>query len=569
MKKLQTGLFFSLLLILIMGCQSQALLTVAPTDSAANLTNPTSTSQPTATVEPTPASSPTPNPTTPPTATASEPEPNPTATTAELEPTPTEMASADAPPPTLFEIPWDDRTVFQAGLIEKEQAILDELPGASVYHIDMAIDEDMRRISGTEEVLYTNQEDEPLNEVYFRLFPNLASGATSITGLTVNEQAVDPTYESGDSALRVPLTPALQSGERIVIRMNFEVEVPAGEGGNYGTFAFLNEVLALAHFYPMIAVYDHQGWNIEVAPPIGDVVYADASFYIVRVTAPAEQVVVASGIELERAQTDDRQTLTLAAGPMRDFYLAASHTYELISATIGEITVNSYAPADLAEGSEVALQQAVDALKSFNERFGPYPYTEFDMVSTTTFALGIEYPGIVAILVDLYAPDGRVAGTSTSILLEAVVAHEVAHQWFYGLVGNDQIDEPWLDEAMAQFATLLYYSDVYGPDGSTGFRRSLEGRWQRVDRADIPIGLPVGDYSSQEYGAIVYGRGPLFIEALSEVMGPADFAAFVKIYYQTFRWQIATAEDFQGLAEQQCDCDLTALFEEWVYQKDE
>jgi aminopeptidase N len=375
----------------------------------------------------------------------------------------------------------------------------------------------------------------------------------------VNGVAVEPTYEARNSVMRVPLATPLPPGEAVVIKLDFAVTVPAAEGGNYGAFAFLKEVLALAHVYPMIAVYDDEGWNIEVAPPIGDVVYADSSFYLVRVTAPADQVVVASGIELERAEQEGRQVLTFAAGPVRDFYLAASDTYQVVSQTVGETTVNSYAPTGLEAGAELVLEQAVASLDSFSRRFGVYPYTEFDLVSTTTFALGVEYPGIVAILVDLYGPD------ASAPLRESVVAHEVAHQWFYGLVGNDQVDEPWLDEALAQYLTVLYYADVYGPDRATGFRQSLEGRWARVNEADIPIGLPVADYTSQEYGAIVYGRGPLFIEALAEEMGPEPFAAFLRDYYQIYHWHIATGSDFKALAEQHCNCDLTALFEEWVY----
>ena len=165
----------------------------------------------------------------------------------------------------------------------------------------------------------------------------------------------------------------------------------------------------------------------------------------------------------------------------------------------------------------------------------------------------------------LTSRNDQVAGTSANNLLESVVAHEVAHQWFYNGVGNDQVDDPWLDEALAQFLTLLYYADVYGPDGSQGFHNSLQRRWNRVNRADIPIGLPVRDYTPEEYGAIVYGRGPLFIEALSQAMGGEAFDAFLRDYYQTYQWDIATGEGFKALAEEHCACDLTTLFEEWVY----
>jgi virginiamycin B lyase len=473
--------------------------------------------------------------------------------------------NATLPASTLFEVAWADRSPFRAGLIEAEQDALAQFPGASVYHLDVVIEPDLIQLAGREEVLYTNQEDEPLSEIYFRLFPNLASGATEIEAVSINDQPVESGFELNDSALRVPLSPALAPGEQIVIRLDFTVRAPNGEGGNYGTFASVDGVLALAHFYPMIPVYDDEGWNVEIAPGIGDVVYADTGFYLVRVTAPAGQTLVASGVEIERDSLDERQVVTFAAGPMRDFYLAVSDRYAVTSRAVGQTTINSYAPPDLSDGNDLTLEYAAKALETFDERFGRYPYTEFDLVSTTTFALGVEYPGMAAILVDLYDAQGRVAGAPASVLLEGVVAHEVAHQWFYGLVGNDQVDEPWLDEAMAQFATIVYYSDVYGPAQAAGFRQSLERRWDRVGGADIPIGMPVRDYSSQEYSAIVYGRGPLFVEALSEALGPAAFEAFVQDYYQAFRWGIASGDDFKQLAERHCDCDLTMLFEEWVY----
>ena len=57
--------------------------------------------------------------------------------------------------------------------------------------------------------------------------------------------------------------------------------------------------------------------------------------------------------------------------------------------------------------------------------------------------------------------------------MEGTVAHEVGHQWFYNLVGDDQLDDPWLDESFAQFATLQYFTDEYGASGADGFRNSL------------------------------------------------------------------------------------------------
>ena len=114
--------------------------------------------------------------------------------------------------------------------------------------------------------------------------------------------------------------------------------------------------------------------------------------------------------------------------------------------------------------------------------------------------------------------------------MEATVAHEVGHQWFYGLIGDDQLDDPWLDESLTQFATLQYYQDEYGSEGASGFEASLNGRWRSINYEKIPIGLPVAAYSGQEYSAIVYGRGPLFFVALKERMGAETFDAFIREY---------------------------------------
>lgn len=484
----------------------------------------------------------------------------PTSTTTVRPVAPSETAVRTAA--TLLGFAWDDRTPFYSGLIASEQAALTQLNGASVYQMDLQIADDLLALEGQQAVRYTNQETEPLEEVYFRLFPNLYGGA-EIDALSVDGQEVTPTYELADSAMRVPLSPVLQPGSRVVIEMTFSVEVPPEGRGNYGTLGLLDHTLTLAHVYPMIAVYDDEGWNIEIPPEMGDVIYADSSFYLVRVTAAAGLTIVASGIEIERQVTGGRQQVTYAGGPMRDFYMAASSEYTVLSERVDKTSVNSYAPAELREGAQAALRHTVDAMRVFGERFGAYPFTELDVVSTPTGPLGVEYPGIIAMTQRLYPPDAEYSPA----YLEGTMAHEVGHQWFYSVIGNDQLDEPWLDEALAQYATLLYWQDLYGSNGAEGYREYLYERWGQAGGADIPIGMPVRAYKGKEYGAIVYGRGPLFVEALAKRIGEKTFAAFLRDYYETFKWGIATTESLKQLAESHCRCDLTPLFEQWVYER--
>jgi aminopeptidase N len=347
--------------------------------------------------------------------------------------------------------------------------------------------------------------------------------------------------------------------------MDFSIEVPTTGSGNYGLFGYIDGVLVLHKFYPVIPVYDDEGWNVEIPPEQGDVSYFDAGFYVVQVTAPEELVLVTSGVDVERVVDKGMQTVTFANGPARGFYLAASSTFDVVSELVGDTRVNSYFLPGSNAGAQDALDITIDAIESYNKRFGIYPYTELDLVSTPMQALGMEYPSITAISTALYDPNGTISGFPANVLLESAVAHEVAHMWFYNMVGNDQVDEPWVDEAIVQYCTGLYYYDVYGPEGYEGYKDSWMDRWSRVEFADIPIGLPVAEYEGREYGAIVYGRGPLFIDALANEMGQEVFNTFLQDYFETNKWGIGTALGFQELAETYCECDLTALFEEWVY----
>ncbi|NJC95093.1 MAG: M1 family metallopeptidase [Anaerolineae bacterium] len=480
-------------------------------------------------------------------------------------PQPQPVSSTATPEPDPMTTPWADRSIFRDGLVPSAQSALDALNGASVYHIEFTIANNLYEITGTEEVHYTNTEDVPLNEVQFRLFPNILGGTMQVSNLTVDGNGVTPAYQLNNSLMVVPLSAPLEVGQSTIIKMDYAVTVPQTVELNYGVLAYYDDVLALAHANPMICVYDDEGWNAELPPQDGDVTYADAAFYLVRIHAPKDLTLVTSGSESSLDEAGQTQVLTVANGPARDFYLAASPYFEEVSQISNGVVIHSYAGKELQNGAHFALQVASRSIEVFNRRYAPYPYTELDIVATPNLALGIEYPGAIAITPRIYDVSGDYRGAPTSQYMESTVAHEVGHQWFYNLVGDDQLDDPWLDESLTQFATLQYYADTYGSQGEEGFRTGLESRWSRVSNADIPIGMPVASYQGGEYGAIVYGRGPLFFVALKNEMGTEAFDVFLKEYTESLSWKIATPEYLQSLAEQKCACDLDALFNEWVY----
>lgn len=454
--------------------------------------------------------------------------------------------------------------VYAKNLVSAEQAVLEDLAGATQYEIDLRVIDEVS-LQGQQRVLYTNRESVALEEIYFRLIPNSAGGQLTVSNVAVNGQAAEATYISGNLALRAALATPLAPGQQITMTLGFASTLPREAGGNYGLLGYLENTLLLDEFYPVIPAYDPSGWNAAPPPPNADASYNDASYYRVRVTAPSALTMVASGIETERQQAGDEQVVTYVAGPARDFYLAASQAFEVrLTDNVGEIRINSYALPGQEASARDALRVAAKAISIFSEQVGPYPYAELDVINSPLVgALGIEYPGIVSINRSLYGDRGANARTA----LEATVAHEVAHQWFYNTVGNDQPDEPWLDEAMAQYLTMVYYREAYGEDAARSVRGEWTGRWARVDNAEKPIGLPAGEYSGREYGALVYGRGPLFVEALAATMGEPAWNAFLQDYYQSYKWGIATTQGYRQLAEEHCQCDLGPLFGEWVYRQ--
>jgi len=449
-------------------------------------------------------------------------------------------------------------------------ADLELFPDATCYEIELVIDLETVTLTGHERVVYTNTEDASLDALYLRLFPNtpgygnpLASHVTrpmSVTDMAIDGQPVRPTVELGGSALRLPLDPSLAPGEAMELAINFTLSLPTDTEAGYRQLGYYDQVLALANAYPLIPVYDDEGWNVEVASPYGDAVYSDSAFYTVRVTAPADLELAASGTcTAPTANPDGSATWTCVTGPVRDFNAVLRAGYQVESKLIDGVTVNSIFYPQHQEGGERVLDYATEAVRMFSDWFGAYPFTELDVVETPTRAGGIEYPGLVVINSTYYE--------TLSERMEWVVVHEVGHQWWYSLVGNDQVDEPWLDEALVQYSTLLYFEERYGADLAAQlvkqvFRRTYE---ELVDSGrDLPAGLPVAAYSGEDYGPVVYQKGPLYFHALRQEVGEEDFWATLEAYFAGNRYEIATPGDWLAAVEAVTGDEQRALYEEWI-----
>jgi len=139
-------------------------------------------------------------------------------------------------------------------------------------------------------------------------------------------------------------------------------------------------------------------------------------------------------------------------------------------------------------------------------------------------------------------------------------------------VGNDQVDEPWLDEALTQYSTLLYFEDRYGAELAAElleqvFRQPYE---ELVESGrDAPVGLPVAAYSGEDYGPVVYRKGPLYFHALRQEVGDENLWAILQMYFTLSRYDIATPEDWLAAVEAVTGDEHRALYERWIVETTE
>ncbi|MBI4789537.1 MAG: M1 family metallopeptidase [Chloroflexi bacterium] len=458
----------------------------------------------------------------------------------------------------------DELAPYRSALIPASQSDVDSLDRATRYDLTLTYDAVKYTLAGAQDVLYFNQEIVPLNEIYFRLFASYpdSGGMIAINRLAVDGAAATATYEAQNTALKIPLARPLPPNGSTRIRLEFTLKIPPISKGHYADYGFSNTVVTLPSVLPLIPVYDDKGWHIAIPPRFGDLVYADISLYAVTMTVPSKMNVIASGSTLDaRDNGDGTTTWRIVAGPMRDFDINLSDQLQRSSTTIGETTIHSYYEAADAQAGQDALKIAADAFREFQNRFGAYPYRELDIVETPTTAGGIEYPGVIVVGRELYS------NPSQRDFFEFATVHEVSHQWWYAMVGNDQVNFPWVDEALAQYSTLMYAEAIRGKANA---QQVLKNYFQNLyDRAktagrDAAVNQPVAAFDENDYGAIVYGKGPLFYDAIRKKMGDEKFYQFLRTYFAAFRYKIAYPEDILKTAESTCTCSLQDEYKQWI-----
>jgi Peptidase family M1 domain len=405
-------------------------------------------------------------------------------------------------------------------------------PGEPRYDVHLRAGKTGHVWSGTETVTFTNLDATPLADVWIRLWSNGVAGcSTQAIEATITAGGTQDGPLSGDcTSMHVILDTPVAQGADGSLSMDLLITVPAKND----RFGYTAGMTYLGTALPTLAIHDDDGWHLDPFIDIGESFYSIVGSYDVTLDVPLALDTPATGVATSTSTTATRRVTTFHADDVRDFEWAAGKLTRISATTADGTRLRAwYLPAKISSTqAERALSDGVTSMERYSDAFGSFPYPEMDMVLSgfTTFS-GMEYPTII-----FTNPD------------RATVSHELAHQYWYGIVGDDQFNEPWLDESFATWSQFLPFEPWVGcrmDDWPTQTTR-------------LTNDMAYWNAHESEYW-VIYDQGGCMLANLAKRFGLARFQEILHEYVDAHRLGIARTQDFQAAIEAAAATDLPAL----------
>ncbi|TFV88313.1 M1 family aminopeptidase [Blastococcus sp. CT_GayMR16] len=407
----------------------------------------------------------------------------------------------------------------EAGGCPAERARPD--PERPVVTLDYRLEDDLVTVTGTETVVFTP--DRRVDELVFRLVPNGPDSAPAGNRLVVDDVRGDDVdagrYEEAAAAdpgglYVVTLEDDLDAGDSTEVELDFTLTLGSRGFDRFGTD---EGVSWWASGAPLLAWEPGVGWAEDPFVDLGgETTTSPAMDTSVSVSAPEALTVLMTGATAEPSPArDGRRTWTSTEPVARDVGVAAGlFTTERVTTpggvavTVGVLPDGELPAPQLAEWTSAAITH-------LEAHVGPFPYRTLTVALLPDYGGGIEYPSMI-----FEATPSRL-----------VLVHEVAHMWFYGMVGNSQFRDPWLDEAFATWAeAVVDEQSAFGYQAALGMPGEVGGAM-----TDFP--------DDNTYFDVVYGKGGAALLAAREAAGPEAFDAAIRCYVDATAWSIATPGD--------------------------
>ena len=433
---------------------------------------------------------------------------------------------------------------------------IEEGKNLNKYIMDVIFDDESKRLMCNQNVEYVNNTNIALDKIYFHIYPNAFSkkefapfekdemnqaypngfneGYIDIKNVLNNNNKLE--YEikgEKNDLLEVKIGRQLKPGEKISIDMKFNVKIPNSEG----RFGYGENTINITNWFPIACVHDDRGWNLKSYEAVGDPFYSDTSNFYVKLLIPRKYKVGCTGNIISEKSDPEKVLYEIQAKKVRDFAFILSDKFKIKKDTYKGVNINTY---NLNEKLSTEVTKiAKDSISIFSDLFGEYPYDTYSVIASDFYIGGMEYPTLVMIDQSLYNEKDK-------FLLEYVIAHETAHQWWYSVIGNDEISEPWLDEALTEYSTILYFEEKYGKETGDKLMKTMEVQTKNYNTNDIFKATT--DYKdSSEYSLSVYTKGAVIFDKIRKEVGDEVFFNTLREYYNTYKFKNVNGPQFVEL----------------------
>lgn len=420
------------------------------------------------------------------------------------------------------------------------------------YTIVCAYDSQAHALTAVQTVEATNRADNSFTAVKFHLYANQyredavkgvvpvsykgiaypngeSYGDVTVDSVKVDGTPVAYTVEGEDmDILSVPTLEEWFPDQKIAVEITYTVQL-ANVKHRLG---WTDDCVNLGNFFPVLCHVDNGNYSCTPYYNIGDPFVSDCANFDVSLKVEEGFVVASSGNLTEAISENGFVTYKYTADAVRDFAFVLSKKFQKLSQTVGNTTINYFYFND--RDGEASLATAVGAFEYYSKNIGEYPYKQLSVCETDFCYGGMEYPSLVMV-------------TSGSQSYKEAVAHEVAHQWFYATVGNDQIENAWMDEGLAEYLTYLFL-DSTGAESLSHFVMQnlntyttyvdvLKNYYQNVDTTFRSI----ADFKNDnEYVVMTYIKGSLLFNTVHETLGEKKFFKALSDYYKEAMFTVAT-----------------------------
>ncbi|MEC0125258.1 M1 family metallopeptidase [Paenibacillus pabuli] len=423
------------------------------------------------------------------------------------------------------------------------------------YRIEARLNENNMTIEGSESITYKNTSKDTLKELVFHTYadanrskstqttmfersnqeiskdnpdkkPEDFLGGIDIKKVMTDSRALD--FSNKNQALIVNLEHPIQPGESVSVQIQFNLKIPYGSQ----RLSYYKDIINGAHWFPVVSVYDEakHEWDTKPYSQTFETDYYTSADYEVQFNVPEQYQVMMPGTITTRDDVENgRKVVSAVAQNTREFVFFASPNFKVDSVTRNGLTVEYYYLDNQPGKKKIVdgyIDQAFKAIDFFSDKYGKYPYPEFRVVESYVEGVAIEYSRVIQM--------GQI-GLNSDPGQDTVFIHEIAHQWFHALIGNNSETESFLDEGFADFSTV-YFTEKLG-DKLQGFK-SIQFDESTEDKAIASTNEEVGDLASP----VFYNKGRQAIYQLYRSVGEEQFDTLMKAYFKRYVYQNATID---------------------------